>query len=694
MSDETTPQQPEGSRQHFRLALGDRTPRNLIEARGPPLEEDTEMSEAETDIISPDPLTAAQTSGVFSQRPSTASSRNRSTTGGQRPRRRPAPEWGVPHGRPSARFTLEEALRPIPPAPLITEDQFQSVLQRLVDEGNRALATQKTELQQLSETLRQQQNEIAIQRQALERVWHGAETTFNDLKDMKTNIEQELLLLKTEQSGQEDRVRLLREQVVIELTQQWDALSNQLKQSTNEIAQAAEARIDASTKDTATATKKELEDANTQLNHTLAEGVEEIKKEVTRLQEWTEKGLDQEASARDQQTQILLDKIHAISKRVNTTAPGPQPTVTYPRGRTLSISPPPNRTSSPRHSSTKDPKAKEPPNFDGKSDELNEFLSKMDDYLYLKRHTYVLEQDKIIHAASYLTKDAYKWWKGVQHLVKPPAGGIVIWERYDDFRRGLEKAYSNQNEQEEARQELTLEFQHQKDKMIDYISRIRALNLKANLPVDRLWEHLYSSIHPKVREYLKRTRPQLTSTNHPGGLELAYQAILEAGQAVEREETTEILFKHQHEARQQLAARAKGTSSKPKAPSENPAAPTGINRKQKKARKGPHRAPSTTSTQAPSTQSGSPSVRDIHPRIRDARKRAGECIKCGKTGHLMRDCKGGANTAGKAPGTYGPSKDKKDTGKGEPKKVAVVQVMEGVQYGKIHSDDEGDKDMA
>jgi hypothetical protein len=61
---------------------------------------------------------------------------------------------------------------------------------------------------------------------------------------------------------------------------------------------------------------------------------------------------------------------------------------------------------------------------------------------------------------------------------------------------------------------------------------------------------------------------------------------------------------------------------------------------------------------------------------------------------MMKDCKGGANTVGKAPGTYGSSKDKKDTGKGEPKKVAVVQVMEGVQYGKIHSDDEGDKDMA
>jgi hypothetical protein len=592
-------------------------------------------------------------------------------------------------------LSVEEVMRtePPPPAPPITEDQFQSVLQRLVAEGNRALATQKAELQQLSDTLREQQNEIASQRQALERVWHGAEATFNSLKIMRTDIEQELLLLKNEQSGQEDRVRLLKEQVIFELTQQWDALSNQLKQSTNDIAKAAEARIDASTKNITATTKKELEDANVQLNNTLAEGVEEIKKEVIRLQEWTEKGLNQEASARDQQGQLLLDKIQTMSRRQNIVAPGPQPPVTHPRGRTLSISPPPNRTLSPRHSSARDPKAKEPPIFDGKSDELDEFLSKMDDYLYLKRHTYVLEQDKIIHAASYLSKDAYKWWKGVQHLVKPPAGGIVMWERYEDFRRGLEKAYSNQNEQEEARQELTLEFQQQKDKMIDYISRVRALNLKANLPVDRLWEHLYSSIHPKVREYLKRTRPHLTSTNHPGGLELAYQAILEVGQAVEREETTEILFKHQQEARQQLAARAKGTSSKPKTPSENPAAPTGINRKQKKARKGPHKAPSTTSTQAPS-QSGSPSVRDIPQRIRDARKKAGECIKCGKTGHMMKDCKGGTNTVGKAPGTYGSSKDKKDTGKGEPKKVAVVQVMEGVQYGKIHSDDEGDKDMA
>jgi hypothetical protein len=696
MSEELTPRQGSSSRQNWTLGIGQRTPRAQITAGHTSQEDsyDSAMSEAGDETLSPDHLTSAQPSYL----PSHASSSRRTSRRGHRITRdirEPYTRRRI-SGLPSMTGALYEDDIPstAAPPPTVTEAQFQSILQRVVDEGNRAFTTQKAELQQLSDSLRKQQEEMIEHRNALEAVWHGAEGTYGQLNKLKEDIIQELLILKSEQSGQDERVKLLKEQVAGELTTQWQTLTDQLRTSSEVIAQKAEVRIDASAKALTEATKKELEASNAQLNATLATKIEDVKNELQDLHEWAKKEFQDEAEVRQNNEKALLQRIQtaATKRALMGGPPGPLPT-TQQRGRQRTTSISPIRPLSPVRFTTRDPKAKEPPIFDGKPEELEEFLSKMDDYLWLRRHSYASEQDKIIHAASFLSKDAYKWWKGVQYLVRPPPGGLVIWEKYEDFKRHLEKAYSNQNEQEEARQELTLEFQQPKDKMIDYISRIRALNLKANLSEDRIWEHLYGSIFPKVREYMKRTRPEFTSTNHPQGLELIYQAIQEAGQAVEREETTEILFKHQQEARRQLADRTKHSSSKPKPSSENPAAPTGINRKQKKARKGSHRAPSTTSAQS-SGQSSSPKVNDIPLRIREARKKSGDCIKCGKSGHMLKECRGKVNVEGKAPATTSFPNTNKDKGKGDTKKVAVVQATEGVQYGMIHMDDEMDKDFA
>lgn len=333
----------------------------------------------------------------------------------------------------------------------------------------------------------------------MQRIWSGAEVTYAQLQKLKADLETEFGLLKTEQADQNDRVQLLKEQVVTEVTKQWEDMRQQLTDSTNNIATAAAARIDASSKDIAEGVKKELEEANTQLNATLTKGLEEVKEEMKKLQEWTLDGLTQEADTRGQNEKLLLDKLLAISKarattpntqrqRSSTPAVPPMPTVQPPLGYA-----PANHQL----------KIKEPPMFDSKTEALDEFLSKMDMYIHLKRDTFASEQDKIMQAATYLTGKAWDWWKTVMHLVKPPAGGMVVWDTYDDFRRGLEKAYTNLNEREQARQEISMMFQEPKEKIIDYISRLRATDLKARLPLDRLWEHLYGTIYQKVCEYLK-----------------------------------------------------------------------------------------------------------------------------------------------------------------------------------------------
>jgi hypothetical protein len=61
---------------------------------------------------------------------------------------------------------------------------------------------------------------------------------------------------------------------------------------------------------------------------------------------------------------------------------------------------------------------------------------------------------------------------------------------------------------------------------------------------------------------------------------------------------------------------------------------------------------------------------------------------------MLKECRGKVNVEGKAPATTSFPNTNKDKGKGDTKKVAVVQATEGVQYGVIHMDDEMDKDFA
>jgi len=83
-----------------------------------------------------------------------------------------------------------------------------------------------------------------------------------------------------------------------------------------------------------------------------------------------------------------------------------------------------------------------------------------------------------------------------------------------------------------------MEFQKAGQLIKYYVSRMRTLNMVANLPRDLLWEYLVTGLQPEVHEYMKRTNKDSLDIGSASS-EMGFEAITSAGMEVETERIRE-----------------------------------------------------------------------------------------------------------------------------------------------------------
>jgi len=193
--------------------------------------------------------------------------------------------------------------------------------------------------------------------------------------------------------------------------------------------------------------------------------------------------------------------------------------------------------------------------------------------------------DKILYAAALLTGSAKQWYLANETRRKPDSqSGWCVWARYEDFLKDFIAVHENRNEARETKRNIQMEFQKAGELIKDYVSRMRTLNMVANLPRDLLWEYLIIGLQPEVCEYMKQTNKDSLDVA-PASPEMCFEAITSVGRKVENERIGEQFMRNAQKLKEQTQAAARG-----KKPDQNPQAdkkpeapkPSGVPKKKSK----------------------------------------------------------------------------------------------------------------
>ena len=111
-----------------------------------------------------------------------------------------------------------------------------------------------------------------------------------------------------------------------------------------------------------------------------------------------------------------------------------------------------------------------------------------------------------------------------------------MWGSYEEFLAELKLSFANPNRLEEARDSLDTLIQGD-EKTAAFLAKFRALQVEARFTVNELWSRLWSAVHQKTRDELKRTRTGISKYNGaPTTEEGCYNLMHQAGRAVEESE--------------------------------------------------------------------------------------------------------------------------------------------------------------
>jgi len=237
-------------------------------------------------------------------------------------------------------------------------------------------------------------------------------------------------------------------------------------------------------------------------------------------------------------------------------------------------------------------------------------------------------------------------------------------------------------------------FQKASELIKDYVSRMRTLNMVANLPRDLLREYLVTGLQPEVREYMKRTNKNSLDVA-PASPEMCVEAITSAGMEVENERIQEQDRRNAQKLKEQTQAAARGKKPDQKPQADNkPEAPRPSGVQKKKGKQGEKKKSSVSSEKSKTFEKKAkePGEDKVTYSMRQARMKKRQCIKCGRKDHIKKESTAGWKAmAGEK--SKGKGKDRVDN-----KKVAVVQaadnlissVISPVSFGRIISEDELD----
>ena len=111
-----------------------------------------------------------------------------------------------------------------------------------------------------------------------------------------------------------------------------------------------------------------------------------------------------------------------------------------------------------------------------------------------------------------------------------------MWGSYEELLTELKLSFDNPNRLEEARDSLDTLIQGD-EKTAAFLAKFRALQVEARFTVNELWSRLWSAVHQKTRDELKRTRTGISKYNGaPTTKEGCYNLMHQAGRAVEESE--------------------------------------------------------------------------------------------------------------------------------------------------------------
>src|SRR5512140_2498294 len=290
-----------------------------------------------------------------------------------------------------------------------------------------------------------------------------------------------------------------------------------------------------------------------------------------------------------------------------------------------------------------------------------------------------------------MTDQVAVWWTShKQHVL----GNEPLWDTYAEFQAALFRDFRNPNEQAEAKTELALQIMRNNESITDFISRIRILQGKAKVQLDRLWEILLVALTPEIRHVLQKEDADI----FPKSQAHAFQLVNEAGAKYERKRQKEILYKENKKTLELIKAGGKGKGgsgsgslAKETKTADPPKQNTSSNRVTKRAQrkpknaKGKTAAPSETNT---NTTNHKPKndLEGIPQAVIDKRKADNRCFRCGATGHTLRECTGQKRKQDYVPKGKGKAAE-------ADKKVAMVEVEdESIHYGRWNFDQEVEQD--
>jgi len=184
-----------------------------------------------------------------------------------------------------------------------------------------------------------------------------------------------------------------------------------------------------------------------------------------------------------------------------------------------------------------------------------------------------------------------------------------------------------------------MEFQKTGELIKDYVSRMRTLNMVANLPRDLLWEYLVTGLQPEVHEYMKRTNKDSLDVA-PGSPEICFEAITSTGIEAENERIREQYMRNAQKLTEQTqaAARGKKPDQKPQA-DKIPEAPKPSGVQKKKSKQGEKKKSSVSSEKSKTykKKAKEPGEDKVTYSMRQARIKEGQCIKCGSKDYITKD---------------------------------------------------------
>jgi len=119
--------------------------------------------------------------------------------------------------------------------PSMSQEQYDSILERVIRDGRQEFERQRKEISDLTAGHIVQAKLQKDQQEAHEQTYAAAKATYDQLAKLRSEVEAEVAALKGQAEGQGTTVTTLTENITQALKLQWEALTSKLQDDTQKI---------------------------------------------------------------------------------------------------------------------------------------------------------------------------------------------------------------------------------------------------------------------------------------------------------------------------------------------------------------------------------------------------------------------------------------------------------------------------